>query len=681
MRISVVISTLNRADSLRVTLAALRFQRHRDFEVVVVEGPSDIGRGQVASEQQQWVRRVSCAEANLARSRNLGIAAASGEIVAFVDDDAVPEPRWLAELAAAYEDERVAGAGGIVFDKTGMRLQYEYALCDRLGRPSFDCRLPRPRETLPGADPLLYLQGTNMSFRREVLVALGGFDEELKYLYDDVDVCLRMIDAGAHLVALDGAAVHHRCLASPVRRADGLIYDPFAIIEGRTYFAFRHGHCETEAERSVRVFAQELRQGALGARAAGRFSAKELEHFMRRLEEGLESGRECALARHPSRHALPAPRPDGFRPYPRLPCVERPLRLCLLSPAAATGRDVDDEAPATKELAHKFAAQGHEVHLFRRADGRSVVEFDGAVWTHDVEVQDRALATLIDAPVELDLYAAAAYYHEAVRLHRRVPVDMVVAPLAGRDSLICSLDRRFPTVTGLLPRPSESDRSGEPVQIDELAGELKSVAELDPASAREAAADLLDGSSYPFDPVAAMVGVWEAPAPRFADVVFRAAFGREPDQHTRAAWQEHISAGRSRHHLLEDVLCSAEARERGVRPDTLARVRRRLVACAPVQLRRAWALPDRAFVHAAYQWTLGRTPDHEHGAAALRDLENGGSRLDVLARLTESAEAREHGMPASVLERLRSELRSTATLGDSTATPGDLADARCASAS
>ncbi len=674
MRISVVISTLDRADSLRLTLEALRFQRHRDFEVIVVEGPSEIGWGRVASEQHRWVRRVSCPEANLARSRNLGIEAASGEVVAFVDDDAVPEPRWLTELAAAYEDERVAGAGGIVFDNTGMRLQYEYALCDRLGRPSFDCRPSLPRATLAGADPFLYLQGTNMSFRRETLVGIGGFDEQLVYLYDDVDICLRMIDAGAHLVALDGAAVHHRCLASPVRRADGLVYDPFAIVEGRAYFAFRHGPSTTEAERSVPAFAQELREAAHRARAAGRFSAAELEHFVRRLEEGLQSGRNRALMRS-SGHHWPAPHPGGFRPYPRLTRLERPLRLCLLSAGAATGRDVDGEGPATDELARNFAAQGHEVHLLRKARARSVAAFDGAVWTHDVEVQDRALAALADAPVELDLYGAAAYYHEVQRLHRHVPVDVVVAPPECCESLICSLDRRFPTQTRLLPSPGEAHRGGEPVQMDELADALESVAEIDPASARQAAADLLDGASYPFDPVAAMVGVWEAPAARFADVVFRAALGREPDQHTRAVWHAHISAGHSRHDLLEGVLCSAEARERGVQPDTLARFRRRLAAWAPVQLRRAWALPDRAFTHAAYQWTLGRTPDSEHGAAEMRGLENGGSRLDMLARLTESAEARERGMPVGMLEQLRSELRLTATLSDSSAMPSNLVKA------
>ncbi len=603
VRISVVISTLHRADSLRLTLAALQFQRHRDFEVVVVEGPSEVGWGRIATEQHRWVQRVSCPEANLARSRNLGIAAASGEVVAFVDDDAVPEPRWLTELAVAYEDTRVAGAGGIVLDSAGMQPQYEYALCDRLGHPSFDCRRPAARETTPGADPFLYLQGTNMSFRREMLIAIGGFDEQLVYLYDDVDVCLRMIDAGALLVALDGAAVHHRCLASPVRRADGLIYDPFAIAQGRTYFAFRHGPSPTAAERSLLPFAQELREAALTARAAGRFSPTELEHFMRRLEQGLESGRQCALGAGPSHPTVPPP--DSFKPYPRLTCVEGQLRVCLLSPVETAGRGVDDDTPDADELARSLAAQGHEVHLLRRGAGRNVVEFDGAAWTHDVQIQDRALAALADAPVAVALYAAAAYYQEVQRLHRYGPVDTVLTSLVGREGLICSLDGRFPASRRLLPSHGEADRDGQPVHIDELADALQGVTAIDPASAHQTAADLLDGASYPFDLVAAIVAVWEAPATRFADVVFRAALGREPDQRTRAAWQAHIAAGHSRHQLLEGALCSAEARERGVQPDTLARFRRRLAAWAPVELRRAWTLPDRAFIDAAYQWTLG----------------------------------------------------------------------------
>jgi GT2 family glycosyltransferase len=659
VRISVVISTLDRADGLRLTLEALRFQRHRDFEVIVVEGPSDIGWGQLVSEQHHWVRRVRCEEANLARSRNLGIAAASGEVVAFIDDDAVPEPHWLAELAAAYEDERVAGAGGIVCDRTGLQLQFEYALCDRLGRTRFDCRPPFSRETLPGADPFLYLQGTNMSFRRDRLVAIGGFDEQLVYIYDDVDVSLRMIDAGAHLRPLAGGVVHHRCLASPVRRADGFIFDPFTLAEGRAYFAFRHGPSAEEAEHSLPAFAQELQGPALSARAAGRSSAAELELFIERLEAGLQSGWARALATAPGRSVLPASDPAGFRPYPLL-TGEHPLRVCVFCSDPAL-RDAGVMEPGTdaNELARSLAADGHDVHVFTRARDRSVVEFDGALWTHNLVVQDRCLPALADKPFAFDLYAAAANYHEVQRLHERAPVDMVVAPGEHRESLICSLDRRFSTVTRALTSSCDPDPRGEPVQVEELAPVLEGVAQDAWPSAREAAAELLDSSSYPFDLVAALLAVWDAPAPRFTDVVFFAALGREPDEDTRAVWHAHIYAGHSRHDLLDSVLCSAEARERGVPADALDRFRRALAAWAPVQLRRAWELPDRAFTKAAYQWTLGRTPDPEYGAKAISDLEGGALRLDVLARLSNSAEASARGMPAGMLETLSERLRVT----------------------
>ena len=67
-----------------------------------------------------------------------GSAPASGELIAFIDDDALPEPEWLTQAIPAFDDPEVAGAGGIVFDHTGMGLQYRYsrhgpAVSDRAG--------------------------------------------------------------------------------------------------------------------------------------------------------------------------------------------------------------------------------------------------------------------------------------------------------------------------------------------------------------------------------------------------------------------------------------------------------------------------------------------------------------------------------------------------------------------
>ncbi|NJK91934.1 MAG: glycosyltransferase [Blastochloris sp.] len=91
-RISVVINTLNRADLLEQTLKSLGWQRHRNFEVIVVNGPSRDGTTEVLERWQGRIKVGDCPEANLSMSRNIGICMAAGEVVAFLDDDAVPEP-------------------------------------------------------------------------------------------------------------------------------------------------------------------------------------------------------------------------------------------------------------------------------------------------------------------------------------------------------------------------------------------------------------------------------------------------------------------------------------------------------------------------------------------------------------------------------------------------------------
>ncbi|MCB2123539.1 MAG: glycosyltransferase, partial [Rhodobacteraceae bacterium] len=67
-------------------------------------------------------------------ARNLGLAAAAGEIVAFIDDDAVPEPRWLARLTAPFADPGIAAAGGFVVGRNGISFQWRASCADSHGR-------------------------------------------------------------------------------------------------------------------------------------------------------------------------------------------------------------------------------------------------------------------------------------------------------------------------------------------------------------------------------------------------------------------------------------------------------------------------------------------------------------------------------------------------------------------
>ena len=76
---------------------------------------------------------------------------------------------------------------------------------------------PTPFLAAPGSREFTYTIGTNSSFRRNILVALGGFDEEFEYYLDETDLCCRITDAGYIVSALDSGFVYHKFLPSQIR--------------------------------------------------------------------------------------------------------------------------------------------------------------------------------------------------------------------------------------------------------------------------------------------------------------------------------------------------------------------------------------------------------------------------------------------------------------------------------
>src|SRR5438132_126654 len=96
-KISVVVSTFNGAATIRDTLAGLEHLDYPDFEVIVVNDGSTDATPQIASEYR--VRLITTRNQGLSAARNIGIRASTGEIVAFIDDDAYPDLHWLRFLA------------------------------------------------------------------------------------------------------------------------------------------------------------------------------------------------------------------------------------------------------------------------------------------------------------------------------------------------------------------------------------------------------------------------------------------------------------------------------------------------------------------------------------------------------------------------------------------------------
>ena len=187
--VSVVICTDSRLPYLKTTLRALRHLDYAAFEVVVVCGPTQDGARGFVEAFEPRLKIAHCPERNISRARNLGIALAAGEIVAFLDDDADAGAGMARRLDRGLRRSRDAAAGGVVYDETGLTFQARYVTVDRLrlfilaiGRSRRRSSAFRSRRKFP------HLLGANCSFRREVLIELGGFDEEYEYFLDETDL-------------------------------------------------------------------------------------------------------------------------------------------------------------------------------------------------------------------------------------------------------------------------------------------------------------------------------------------------------------------------------------------------------------------------------------------------------------------------------------------------------------
>jgi membrane protein implicated in regulation of membrane protease activity len=144
---------------------------------------------------------ISTPNGGLSAARNTGLAASTGEIVAYIDDDAWPDPHWLHYLVAALTAGGHAGVGGPNLPPPG-----DGWIAECVGHAPGG-----PTHVLVGDTEAEHVPGCNMAFRKSALEAIGGFDRRFRAAGDDVDVCWRLRDRGWSLGFSAAAIVwHHR---------------------------------------------------------------------------------------------------------------------------------------------------------------------------------------------------------------------------------------------------------------------------------------------------------------------------------------------------------------------------------------------------------------------------------------------------------------------------------------
>lgn len=198
-RISVVVCSLNGARTIRDTLEACTKLDYPDYEVIVVSDGSTDGTPNIAREYDV---RLFCTEnQGLSAARNLGLSEATGEIVAYIDDDAYPDPDWLSYLGNTFNNSDHVGVGGpnLLPPKDG-----DIATCV-YNAPG------GPVHVLLDDETAEHIPGCNMAFKKEALEAIGSFDPRFRAAGDDVDICWRLQDKGWTIGYSPNALVwHHR---------------------------------------------------------------------------------------------------------------------------------------------------------------------------------------------------------------------------------------------------------------------------------------------------------------------------------------------------------------------------------------------------------------------------------------------------------------------------------------
>ncbi|MHB8571663.1 MAG: glycosyltransferase family 2 protein [Candidatus Dormibacteria bacterium] len=195
---SVVVPVHNGERYLGQTLDSLAAQEYPDFEVLVVDdGSTDGTPALIAGASARFEGRLRFegqAQAGPAAARNHGLRMAEGELVAFIDADVLAEPGWLAAAVARLDREapEVAGVEGATLttpDGAGVPHGF-HAMLNTEGGLFMTC---------------------NMLYRRQAVVAAGGFDERFRRaFYEDSDLAFGVMEQGGRIVFEPAAVVRHR---------------------------------------------------------------------------------------------------------------------------------------------------------------------------------------------------------------------------------------------------------------------------------------------------------------------------------------------------------------------------------------------------------------------------------------------------------------------------------------
>ena len=237
--LTIVIATRNRPEMVKRCLETIHKQNYDGLETIVVDASSNYDTRNIILDNFPNVKYLYLANGNNKRnlSKNMGIENAKGNIIAFLDDDSIIQEGWLGACLDSYHNVGIGGAGGIIIDINAPKEIYG---TNEIGKIAFDGTRIGNFDKDPGkVIEVDHLRGCNMSFRKDVLEKISGFD--LNYtgsnVLEETDLSIRVKKAGFKILFNPAMKVIHTSAPREiVFREVFTLRREFYIARNSTYF-------------------------------------------------------------------------------------------------------------------------------------------------------------------------------------------------------------------------------------------------------------------------------------------------------------------------------------------------------------------------------------------------------------------------------------------------------------
>ncbi len=292
--VSVIVVSRDRPELLQRCLLGVSQLYYAAFEIIVVA--DQLGLDVVANSGFSGkIKTALCEVANISIARNLGLDMAAGEVVAFLDDDSVPEPTWLNHLAKVFQNKTVCAAGGYVLGRNGISFSTKAQTIDVFGVTTA-IELDGPEPVIRAGTELetVKTEGTNCAFRRNVFEEIGMFDPGFSYFLDESDVNIRIAKAGYKSAIVPLAQVHHSAGGSERRHVNGVPYSLYQ--SGMSAALFLRKHCPTEnVGKAWQEIQQQNKRQLHRHMIIGNCEPEQIERLIATMEDGFVCGQRLQV--------------------------------------------------------------------------------------------------------------------------------------------------------------------------------------------------------------------------------------------------------------------------------------------------------------------------------------------------------------------------------------------------